>query len=298
MIAHHPTLPWFVRRLWVSDKARDTWEPVLTEFAECWRQLEWLSVVEQVRPCATFFVSQKELAAVASLLKDYGLRATTLSAVVCDLPGGKQKGLRYRAAVGRRRDLPEFSWAWKQGDDRAIGRFLGYPECCCAAFAGAAQATAADDIWRMASTTAQAAPGMHDVQLALTPETNVLWRSVGLMLTPHVPCRFDCMDSIALARKFVECGRHAGYGSLMDRVIEMLSWPAEWNALNGIAEIRTPVVKLCLPTPPRYEKLTVMLRSDKYPELGAHALQTRLTGSARKPPSRAPASTPLAPASR
>lgn len=282
------TLPWFARRLWVSDKARDTWEPVLTEFAECWRQLEWLSVAEGVRPCATFFVSQSELAALAGMLKDYGLSATTLTAEVCEVPRQKEKMLRYRVVIGRRRDANEFAWAWEQKNDEAIGRFLGYPECCTAFHASLVKDEIADGLWRVAKHSAHAVAENqeHEVRTGVVPETNPFWRSLGVQLTAHLSCRFECEESVALGRKFVECGRHAGYGALMDRALEMLSWPVEWSSLHGIAEVRTPVLKICQPAEPSFEKRIIRLRSDRFPELGAHALYERLTGAPKKAPAR------------
>lgn len=292
----HAALPWFVRRLWVSDKACSTWEPFFREFSACWRQLEWLTVADRTRPCATFFVSQKELAALASLLKDYGLAATTLATDVCNVPGSQDEMLRYRAAVGRRRDLRELEWAWKCGHDEAIGQLLGYPACCRAHYSSVAAADQFDGLWPMALQTASADEALakpNDREFPQRPETNPFWRTVGVQLTPHEPCRFDCAESIALARQFVECGRSAGYSGVMDRALELLSWPVEWSALNGIAEIRTPIVKICQATQTAYEPRTVHLRSQTYPELGARPLYARLTGTPL--PGGKPAATQVAP---
>ena len=38
-------------------------------------------------------------------------------------------------------------------------------------------------------------------------------------------------------------GRERGYGAEMEWLEEILSWPASWSALHGIAEVKTPVVK-------------------------------------------------------
>ena len=60
------------------------------------------------------------------------------------------------------------------------------------------------------------------------------------------------------------------------RVIEELGWfrsltrwPVAWSALHGIAEVRTPVLKLATNTDPTAERLDVRLHSDQAVERAA-----------------------------
>lgn len=46
------------------------------------------------------------------------------------------------------------------------------------------------------------------------------------------------------------------------------SWPVEWNAVNGIAELRTPVVKLAYDTDAFTEKRCVRYMGTSYPDEG------------------------------
>jgi MoaA/NifB/PqqE/SkfB family radical SAM enzyme len=55
----------------------------------------------------------------------------------------------------------------------------------------------------------------------------------------------------------------------MDWLSEMLSWPFEWSSLHGIAEIRTPILKIAATTDAAAHKHTVQCKGDSYPEEGA-----------------------------
>ena len=64
---------------------------------------------------------------------------------------------------------------------------------------------------------------------------------MGARAVSHLPCRFDCEKTVALGQQLIEVGRKAGYERAMDWLLDVLSWPVEWSALHGIAELKTPV---------------------------------------------------------
>src|SRR5947209_2501636 len=55
------TLPEFTRLSWVSDVAREVWEPRLQRIAKAWLEVEWLSVVAGLRSCGVTMVSPEDL---------------------------------------------------------------------------------------------------------------------------------------------------------------------------------------------------------------------------------------------
>ncbi len=79
------------------------------------------------------------------------------------------------------------------------------------------------------------------VEIPEISRCNILLRWLGPRSVFHLPCSFDCRPSIELADKFAEIAKSAGFGQEMDWLEEMLSWPIEWKAVNGLAEIATPV---------------------------------------------------------
>jgi hypothetical protein len=78
--------------------------------------------------------------------------------------------------------------------------------------------------------------------------SNILLQSLGIRAAPHSPCSFDCRETVRLAEDLAAVAAASGYGEEYGWLSSILSWPVEWSALHGIAEIRTPIVKLCTPT--------------------------------------------------
>jgi hypothetical protein len=70
----------------------------------------------------------------------------------------------------------------------------------------------------------------------------------------------------------MEVGRRAGFQQEMDWMHEILSWPVEWSALHGIAEIKTPVLKVSNNTDATAQKYVVQRPGQAYPAEGSHGL--------------------------
>ncbi|HKV37784.1 MAG TPA: hypothetical protein VJX67_01120, partial [Blastocatellia bacterium] len=75
--------------------------------------------------------------------------------------------------------------------------------------------------------------------------------------------------SVALADQFLTVGRDLGYRAEIDWTLEVLNWPLEWSALHGIAEVKSPIVKISTRTDATLVKYTVQRRSSNYPTEGA-----------------------------
>lgn len=76
---------------------------------------------------------------------------------------------------------------------RTIGKLLGYPECCIAAFVEAGPLATTSDLLRAAHRRSQAFDWRLNCMDPRSPMT----------LVPHVPCRFDCAPSVEMARRLI-----------------------------------------------------------------------------------------------
>lgn len=101
---------------------------------------------------------------------------------------------------------------------------------------------------------------------------NILWRWMGVRAVPHLPCSFSCPGTVALAARLLQVGCDAGYEEEMDWIEQILRWPVGWSALHGIAEIKTPVVKVSTRTDATAHKYVVRYRGDRYQGEGATGL--------------------------
>lgn len=258
------TLPEFTRISWVSDRARDVWHPRLSLITNAWLEIEWLSVSAGLRACAVTCLPAESLAVREREWAELGLESL--------LPAGEAE-TGYRV-VGRRPDLADFQGAYDAGDAEAVGRLLGSPPCCHAFFRGVwVEEELEDPTWPMARASVSAPPETRCIEVAAPPQTNLLWRWMGARPVPHLPCRFDCPHTVELAGRFEDVGRRAGFGSEMDWLLEVLDWPVEWSALHGIAEIKTPVLKVSTRTDATARKYVVRRLGNAYPAEGAAGLK-------------------------
>lgn len=111
--------------------------------------------------------------------------------------------------------------AWGRGDVAGLGEILGVPDCCL-------EALMSDSALRRPEWTALNSPGLTSWQ------TNYTLHRLGLSPAPWLPCRADCARTL----KWID-GQVAHAG-----LTEILSWPLEWSALHGIAQVLTPVFRL------------------------------------------------------
>lgn len=274
------TLPPFTRTSWVNDNARDVWAPRLQRIARAWQEVEWRTVVAGLRPCAAVFASPEEFltrgaewAAHGLNALPVGMQAATGGYVSATVAARLGQPFLFRFVLGTPKDVIRFKAAWDDGDNAVVGQLLGYPDCCQAFFHDVwVEQGLTDTTWPMARATLSAAdePGTLDVDGP--PETNLLWRWQAVRAVPHLPCRFDCPESLALARAFLQVGRDSGYADEMAWLLEILSWPAEWSALHGIAEIKTPILKTSAQTDATPCRYAVRWRGTSFPAEGARGL--------------------------
>lgn len=277
-------LPDFSRLAWTSDAAREIWEPRVTGVVSAWLEIEWRAVVAGVRRCAIATLSPENFVTLGPRWAELGLTAVPLelvgvsgqiySATPTPVRAGEPFAMRF--VVGRPADAAAFHAAFVGGDDETIGDLLGYPPCCREFF----RATWVDDA--MVDTTwpmARGRSGARDPHDEITEVdvdgpaySNILWRWMGVRAVPHLPCSFACSATVEFALRLVEVGRHAGFAQEMEWLDEILAWPAEWSALHGIAEIKTPVLRVSTRTDATATKYVVRRRGDRFPAEGARGL--------------------------
>jgi hypothetical protein len=275
------TLPDFTRRLWVSTAAETTWGDRLARVTRAWSEIEWLSVAAGLRPCALVSVGPEEFVAQARQWVRRGLSALPVeihgasSYTYASTPVPLELGqpFQFRIVLGNPADVSAFQDAWDASDDEAIGRLLGFPACCFDFYRDVwVEQGMVDTTWPMARNTPGAVEECRCLEVAGPPEANILWRWMGARAVPHLPCSFQCAATVELGRKLIAVGREAGYGAEMDWLLEILAWPAEWSALHGIAEIKTPVLKVSTRTDATARKYVVRRPGAGYPAEGAAGL--------------------------
>jgi hypothetical protein len=274
-------LPGFTRTSWVSDRAREVWEERLKNAARAWRKIELESVQEGLRPAGLFPMRPEDFARRELEARERGLaiktvaqvrRQASYSVVTTRAKEGDPTSLR--VAIGQREAVERISLAYSGGDLVTVGTALGYPGCCCRFFQQQwVQSGYRDTTWPMAAAGhTHSSEDFRDLHCEGPPEANTLWLWLGIRAVAHLPCRFDCADTVALARAYLEFGKRLRLEKEVEDLITILSWPVEWSSLHGIAEIKTPILKIITMTDAFAYKHTVRRSGDSYPAEGAVGL--------------------------
>lgn len=252
-------LPPFLRVSWVSDIARATWAPRFNAIVSAWRVMEWRSVERSLRRCGVTTVAVEALETFARTCNTFGLRTRATSIA----------GRATEVIVARGRDLEAFERARELRDHDGVGLLLGYPACCRAAFVSRhAEGYEVDPTWPL-YCGAQGA-GESSCAVAVDPMAggsgNMLVRWLGVAATPYLPCLPSCPASAQDAERWAQFGEELGFGLELQWAREVLSWPAEWSALHGIAEVKLPVMKFMVRTEATATKYVVQWKGTATPK--------------------------------
>ena len=279
-LAH--VLPDFTRISWVSDAARAVWEPRLGRIGTAWAELEWRSVASGLRPCALTSVSSEHLVrrtaewAVAGLsAMPVAMSGTSAGYASTSIAPRVGEPFEYRVAVGALADVAALKTAIDGGDDSTMGRLLGFPECCIRFFRQTwVNDGCVDTTWAMAANSGRVDATGHAIEIdpGAPFQANILWRWVGPRAVPHLPCSFACRATVDFANTLANLAREFGYGPEMEWLEEILSWPVSWSALHGIAEVKTPVLKVSTRTDATGHEFVVRRPGDRIPAEAAAGL--------------------------
>ena len=277
-------MPEFVRWIWSSEDLKNIWEPRILRIRKAWKSVEWLSVAVGIRECALVYADPKGFISEGHEWVQNGLTALPLcleghhGGTVYSVSSVQAKlgdPFSFRFVLGSSKAVLSFQEAWASLNTseggRRVAELLGYPPCCYDFFDRIwIREKLQDSTWPMAVGTASSTkPDDRTVEVVSEPEINILWRWMGgIRIVPHLPCSFGCEASLALGRQMMALGREKGYAEEMNWLREILSWPVEWSALHGIAEIKTPILKFIAQTDATSLKYVVRKRGNSYPQDG------------------------------
>ena len=255
-------LPDVVRVSWVSDRAREVWLSRFHRVALAWEKIELLSVISRIRACALFRRN----------LDDVG-ENTCIANGLFRIQLSEPSGQSFVAAGYDRTSVGALVDAWSAKDHATTGQLLGYPPCCATTFCDLCVAQGwSDPTWPMCLLSRTRVGDSTGFATFAHPSTNMLWRRIGIRATPHLPCNLACDASVALSKLLCDLGVREGYSAEVDWLQEILHWRVQWSALHGIAELKTPVLKLVMNTDATDGSLDVRWSGPSYPPEGARGV--------------------------
>lgn len=284
-----PTLPPWTRIAWASDVARSTWEERIKNINAAWARVERWSVVDGARSSCLTFVEPRDLPVVTRWAEKHDLVAMPLARVgISDQYSARSRELcegeawQYRVVITKRPYVKKWYEAWEDTgeggkyrgtNNRVIGELLGFPSCCIDFFERVwVDEEWQDTTWPMTQLTADNAGDEYKRTIVISETapiaTNILLRWLGVRVVPHLPCHHHCQATVGFAEDLREVAIKRDFARWWDHASEMLSWPVEWSALHGIAEIKTPILKISSNTDVTAEKYVVRRHGPSYPDEG------------------------------
>jgi uncharacterized protein len=274
-------LPPFQRLMWTSREAAAAWQPRIREITRAvpgavprWlddtdRSLALLTLAPwQVLALRTVLARHRLVAAVLPPPAASGALTAVRSPLHCLVAAGTEQAVRTAQQL----------WEASEADELATAANI--PPCCVRAATDDRDAAWHDRTWPSATrtdATGAAGAGPADgspapLTLPAAPQTSTFLARLGLRAAQHDPCRSSCADSHRDGDAFL-AALGACHPEAARRLTEMLSWPLEWSARHGIAEIRTPILKLAHHTDPTSRTLCINVTSPNYPAEGATGLR-------------------------
>lgn len=130
-------------------------------------------------------------------------------------------------------------------DHDSIGELLGFPKCCIDFFNKEWRKGFIDPIWQAAKRTknVEFRSKNHVVLKKIYPEAVQVFRYIGIRITSHLTCSFDCEKTKEVGAKWLECQRKID-PEAAENLLEILSLPFKWSVKWGIAIVQTPHFKI------------------------------------------------------
>jgi hypothetical protein len=258
------------RVLWVSDIAQQVWGPRFNRISHAYLQVEKENVARGIRnsyltPLDSSMLQASREWALANKLElvELGKEGAT-DHMYSSKSTSYVEGQKFTVRCAFTRPELKDKWvsAWQQMNNDTIGELLGYPKCCRDWFKHYWQENNyIDDILAMYENSNFSTDGPWQL--------NFFYRYMGVRLVSHMPCSFNCEDSLKIATSNLNLFKELGYEEEVKWIEEILNWPVRWSSLHGICEIRCPVFKLSHKTDFLAEEFSVDKQGDVYPEEGA-----------------------------
>ena len=260
------TIPDFLRTVWVSEQAREYWEPKIRSISASWHAIERLTLLNGMRPGVLQSITPEELPTVQqwALARNIPMAIVGLDGVSesygnASLPYVAGQRFTYRVYFGM--EPEKFLDAWTAQADLAIGHMLGFPDCCTASFVTHWK----KEGWRDLTIHSYGQPLQRNLMY-----NNVLLRHIGIRGVFHLPCNVNCEASADIGAKIIGIMMHTeGLMKSAEWLQQLLVMPMEWTSLHGVAMVVTPILKTIYASDPLPVKATLRLESEIYPKYGA-----------------------------
>jgi len=263
----------FCRTVWVSNKAREAWETRIAELSQFIQELEVISVAKGQRKCAWQTIREDSLTASSKRWADMGLITLPVRRV------GNWEGFAHRHVDPKPGEMANicvilskslddarvYHKAHETGDNNIQGDALGFPSCCRDFFCDVWPKGYVDPIWQAALKSEIVEKNSHKLRIKAHPYSVGILRYIGLRVSFHIPCAFDCKPTIKVAEQRMKLAEEVEPGKI-DILKSLLSMPISWDCLKGIAIIRTPIFYIITSSVACIDRYVIEVEGDFIPD--------------------------------
>lgn len=250
----------FSRVIWANSKCKEIWEKVISDCSQLVQDLELLSVIYSQRDCAWRTIDLLHLEKFSQYCGENGLIVLPIKNV------GKWEGFSHRTPKVRENEIPnvyciiskdikkslQFRDAYLEGNHKIQGKLLGFPDCCIDFFCEQWGKEYFDPIWQIGENSKSIEVKDNEIMInKFHPFSNPILRYIGIRIGFHLPCSFNCLETVKKASDRIKLRDK----NIIKLLIALLSMPIEWSINKGIALIKTPIL---------YVETSSIVTSQKY----------------------------------
>jgi hypothetical protein len=263
-------LPPFKRITWVSEVLQIKWEPIIMNLSKAIDNVFISDKISDIIPIQIKSLPINDLFNFKKQIISIGLFAEQIN----DLPlsimlffGLKIETNKIYVIIGNRQNVILFIKGLKEANSNFIVNDLHLETFT--HWEKFSESGMVDNIWSLMNQTDNTLDKFSSQTNNLL---NPLWKRLGISSIPYTPASLNCKHSLETGSIIQSYAKEILTDELYNSWYEILSWPVEWSALHGIAEIKTPIFKMIYNTDATGEKYTLQLESDTYPENGLNGL--------------------------
>ncbi len=203
---------------WVSETARQKWEPRLENLPDMLEQMTVHLAAFSGDQCAVRLVPVSNFSRLQKLATEHQLASAMLPAAALPNAISTHPGERDTCVfiAGTPAAVERATTAWETGNVQLFQTLLALPKCC--------------------------------LRKSAAAEPTALLSPLGISALPIQPCHQDCSVSLNATERFLNLADISGFAEESAWLRECLSWPVSWSELHGVAEIKTPLFRMCLQT--------------------------------------------------
>ncbi|TMP29007.1 hypothetical protein CWB99_09560 [Pseudoalteromonas rubra] len=252
-------LPAFFRWAWVSDQARTLWAPKINAIRDLVPHVFAEAVLSGHYPCALLELTQKQ----ADNLRLATQRHRQLT--IIRLPPSTLNLFSNRPywLCCLENDAEQFLTAWQQADLKSIYSLINAPQCCTnfnhdLEYLYQCQ----DPTYLSAAHALNSNEQLLNITFENAPLLNQTFKKLGVSTLSYAPCSPNCQHALVQAENWMALAGDMGYTSLLNDMLTLFGAPCAWTAMHGIAEIKTPLLKISTNTDATRDKFTVNYLSE------------------------------------